>query len=128
MDNYYDSEAISQSKIKTFIESKTEYKSIYVDGYKSSKDTDNMKFGRFHHDYYYQFDTLSNKYIVVSDSDVVGGMMGDFITHLSNGMTKEEAHTLAGFDQSYNTTLKSFTEGKEKNYPYSLIGNIFARI
>lgn len=120
MDNYYDSEAISQSKIKKFIESKTEYKSIYVDKYKESKDSENMKFGRFHHDYFYQFNTLSNKYIVVSDSDIVGGMMGEFIVKVSEGLTKEEAYTLCKFKQSYDTTIKAFDKPDNQKY-YNLL-------
>ena len=119
-DSYYDDESISQSKIKKFIESKTEYKSIYIDKYKSSKDTDNLKFGRFHHDYFYQYNTLSSKYIVMLDSDIIGSMMGEFIVKVSEGITKEEAHILCGFKQSYETTLKAFNKLENQKY-YNLL-------
>lgn len=115
LDNYYDNEAISQSKIKAFIESKTEYKSVYVDKYKEQKDTENKKFGRLYHTYLYQPEKLKDNYICINDSDIVGSMMGKFIEHLANGVTKEEAHILCGFKQSFETTLKSFNEGKDKD-------------
>lgn len=113
--NYYDDKAISQSKIKKFLESRQEYKAIYVDNYKSMSDSENMKFGRFYHDFVYLPDLIPTNYIVIQDSDIVGGMMGTFIEELAKGLTYEEAYTVSGFSQSLSATVKAFEEGKNKD-------------
>lgn len=121
MSNYYDNEAISQSKIKLFIESKSEFKSIYVDKYKEQKDTDNKKFGRLYHTYLYRPELLANNYICIPDSTIVTSMMGQFIENMANGLTSEQAYTLSGFKQSFDTTWKQFKENtKNQNY-YNLL-------
>lgn len=112
--NYYSDSRISQSKIKQFINSKSLYKAIYIDNYIKQKDTESMGFGRLYHDYLYQPELIEDKYIIIPEDCKVDGMMGKFIEFYINN-TAEEAYRLSGFEQSFNTTWKSFTEGKNKD-------------
>jgi hypothetical protein len=114
MSDYYNSEGISQSKIKKFIESKDQYKAVFIDNTIEATDTSNMKFGRFYHTYLYEFEKLKDLYQVLPVSLVVGGAMGKFIEAFVD-LPAEQAYYLSGFEQSFNTTWKSFSEGKNSN-------------
>ena len=120
MVDYYDNEAISQSKLKKFIESKAQYKTLYIDNYIEGVDSENMKFGRFYHNYIYEFETLRDRYIVLPSDSIIGGMMGSFIQHKASGLDNDEAYTLSGFKQSLATTINQFEKVENKAY-YNLL-------
>lgn len=121
MSNYYEKDAISQSKIKKFIESKSEYKSIYVDKFRTSSDTDNMKFGRLYHNYLYEASTMKDRYLSIPNSTIVGNMMGILIERMADGLSTQEAYTLAGFKLPFDTVVKQFRENPKNQDYYNLL-------
>ncbi len=119
--NYYESNKISQSKLKVFLDSKEKYFYRFVQNNYKSNDTDSLGFGRYYHTLVFQPELLKSKY-VVNNGYTVGGNMGVFIeefykAHIVAGLQEETAKQIAyeksEFKLSIDTIWKKFQDSDD---------------
>ncbi len=115
--SYYESTAISQSKIKTFLESRETYYYVYVCNNKP-EDLNHLAFGRYYHTLILEPDKISEKYVIDSGLKV-NGKMGIFIEEYFRTGNEKLAHTLSEFDWSLEKVMHDFNDvKKETNKKY----------
>lgn len=118
MNDYYNSNRVSQSKIKLFLESREKYFYKYIKNNYDTNDTSSKSFGRYYHTLVFQPELIKEKYLVNSGFKI-DGMMGIFIeeyykAHNISGLKEEdaklEAYNRSGFKYTIDTVWNKFKE------------------
>lgn len=127
--NYYESNKISQSKLKLFLESKELYFYRYIQNNYINSDTESLGFGRYYHTLVFQPELIKDKYIINSGFTITGNM-GVFIEEfyklhildsLPEDIAKQQAYIKSEFKIPIETIWRKFQDTEDPKNINNLI-------